>query len=176
MAMMQISPEQGAFMACCSVMGARRYLEIGSSPVIQPACALRCRRRTLTALDVSSVDRHRRATGRRPVSPTGSTCASARRSIRWTCCCATRRGQFDVAFIDADKENYPAYYNAACALVRRGGLIMLDNMFHYGKMAIRSAPTTKRVVGPAEPADPGRRARRRRAAHIGDGLTLARKR
>lgn len=34
---------------------------------------------------------------------------------------------FDVAFIDADKANYPAYYDYCFQLVREGGLIMLDN-------------------------------------------------
>lgn len=34
---------------------------------------------------------------------------------------------FDAAFIDADKGNYPAYYDYCFELVREGGLIMLDN-------------------------------------------------
>lgn len=44
-------------------------------------------------------------------------------------------GTFDFAFIDADKKNYPAYYEAALQLVRPGGLIALDNMLWSGAVA-----------------------------------------
>jgi predicted O-methyltransferase YrrM len=44
-------------------------------------------------------------------------------------------GHFDLAFIDADKENYEAYYEACLELVRPGGLILLDNMFWDGEAA-----------------------------------------
>lgn len=42
---------------------------------------------------------------------------------------------FDLAFIDADKGNYDAYYEACLKLVRRGGAIALDNMLWSGKVA-----------------------------------------
>ncbi len=44
-------------------------------------------------------------------------------------------GTFDFAFIDADKENYDHYYERALRLVRKGGLIVFDNMLWYGKVA-----------------------------------------
>ncbi|MFJ8233011.1 O-methyltransferase [Streptomyces sp. NPDC094448] len=42
---------------------------------------------------------------------------------------------FDVVFIDADKANYPAYYEAALPLVRGGGLIVVDNTLFFGRVA-----------------------------------------
>jgi predicted O-methyltransferase YrrM len=44
-------------------------------------------------------------------------------------------GTFDFAFIDADKVNYDGYYERALKLVRKGGLIVLDNMLWYGQVA-----------------------------------------
>ena len=43
-----------------------------------------------------------------------------------------RAGSFDVAFIDADKINYLNYYERCFALVRDGGVIILDNMLWGG--------------------------------------------
>jgi caffeoyl-CoA O-methyltransferase len=39
---------------------------------------------------------------------------------------------FDFAFIDADKGNYPAYYEETVRLLRPGGLIVIDNVFYRG--------------------------------------------
>ena len=41
-------------------------------------------------------------------------------------------GGFDMAFIDADKENYPRYYEKTVELVRPGGLILVDNTLWSG--------------------------------------------
>jgi caffeoyl-CoA O-methyltransferase len=43
-------------------------------------------------------------------------------------------GPFDICFIDADKENYGAYYDACLELVRARGLIILDNMLRGGRV------------------------------------------
>ncbi|WP_308406076.1 DUF2218 domain-containing protein [Streptomyces naphthomycinicus] len=40
----------------------------------------------------------------------------------------------DIAFIDADKENYPAYYEEIVPRLRPGGLVVLDNVFLGGRV------------------------------------------
>ena len=49
-------------------------------------------------------------------------------------------GPFDICFIDADKENYGAYYDQCLELTRPRGLLILDNMLLGGT-----------VLNPAEP-------------------------
>jgi predicted O-methyltransferase YrrM len=44
-------------------------------------------------------------------------------------------GTFDLAFIDADKANYPEYYELCLELVRSGGVILIDNVLWYGRVA-----------------------------------------
>jgi caffeoyl-CoA O-methyltransferase len=46
----------------------------------------------------------------------------------------TLSGPFDICFIDADKENYSAYYDLGMELVRPRGLIILDNMLRSGRV------------------------------------------
>lgn len=45
---------------------------------------------------------------------------------------AERRGPFDFIFIDADKENYPGYWEWALKLARRGTVIIADNVVRNG--------------------------------------------
>jgi caffeoyl-CoA O-methyltransferase len=42
------------------------------------------------------------------------------------------KGPFDVVFIDADKQNYHRYWNACIPKVRRGGIILVDNVLWGG--------------------------------------------
>jgi caffeoyl-CoA O-methyltransferase len=44
-------------------------------------------------------------------------------------------GEYDFAFIDADKGNYEHYYERALALLRRGGLVAADNVLWRGAVA-----------------------------------------
>src|ERR1051326_3730508 len=46
-----------------------------------------------------------------------------------------RAGEFDFAFIDADKGNYANYYERVLTLARRGGLIAVDNVLWNGRVA-----------------------------------------
>ena len=47
-------------------------------------------------------------------------------------------GTFDFAFIDADKSNYANYYERALTLVRKGGLIVIDNVLWHGDVVNES--------------------------------------
>jgi len=53
--------------------------------------------------------------------------------------------EFDFAFIDADKVNYPAYYEEVLVRLRPGGLILLDNMLQGGRV-VDPAATDESVV------------------------------
>lgn len=43
-------------------------------------------------------------------------------------------GSADAAFLDADKVSYPAYLRECLRIVRRGGLILVDNAFAFGQL------------------------------------------
>lgn len=45
-------------------------------------------------------------------------------------------GDFDLIFIDADKANYPAYFEKCVSRLRSGGLIIADNILWYGKVVL----------------------------------------
>lgn len=55
--------------------------------------------------------------------------------------------EFDIIFIDADKANYPAYYDLCIEKLRKGGLMIADNVLWYGKIALEPIPKDKQTVG-----------------------------
>ena len=137
MAGMQISPDQGQFMALLvRLIGARRCLEIGTFTgysALAVALALPADGRVVCC-DVSeeytAVARHAWASAGAAgkidlhLAPARVTLDKLRAE--------GRRGSFDFAFIDADKENYDHYYEAALELVRIGGVIAIDNVLWSG--------------------------------------------
>jgi len=85
--------------------------------------------------------------------------------------------RFDLAFIDADKENYDGYYEACLRLVRPGGLIAIDNVLWSGAVAGSEDATPSTVALKALNA----KIRSDQRVDfcllpIGDGVTLARPR
>jgi len=82
---------------------------------------------------------------------------------------------FDLAFIDADKTNYKNYYEYCLKLLRRGGLILVDNVFWGGDVLnedkIDADTVAIREFNQMLSQDP--RVEVSMLA-IGDGLTLAR--
>lgn len=88
-----------------------------------------------------------------------------------------RAGEFDFAFIDADKVGYTAYFERCMQLVRCGGLIAIDNTLWEGKVVdadVTDADTEAIRRFNAELRDDERVSLS--LVPIGDGLTLARKR
>jgi caffeoyl-CoA O-methyltransferase len=87
------------------------------------------------------------------------------------------KGPFDFVFIDADKGNYLNYYERCLKLVRRGGLIAVDNVLWSGEVANEKAQDDMTValrrfndaVHKDERVDLA-------MLSVGDGVTLALKR
>jgi caffeoyl-CoA O-methyltransferase len=179
---MQISPEQGQFMALLArLIGARRCIEVGvftgysslSVALTLPADG------HIVACDVSE---EWTAIARRYWKQAG---VDQKIELRLAPAVATLdallaeggEGRYDFAFIDADKSNYPEYYERVMRLLRPGGLVTVDNTLWGGAVA--------------DPRDNDRDTVALRAFNerlhrdervdlsvtpIGDGLTLARKR
>lgn len=82
---------------------------------------------------------------------------------------------FDFAFVDADKESYPVYYEECLRLVRPNGLILIDNVFKGGRV-LDPEEESDRIV--AELNDRIAADERVDVAVLGvaDGLSLVRKR
>lgn len=140
MAQMQIAPEQGAFMALLvKLTGARSILEIGtftgySSTVMALALPPDGH---ITCLDVSEewTDRAREAWRDAGVADrVDLRIGPAVDSLR-----DLRDDAFDLAFIDADKTGYDAYYEGCLRVVRPGGLILIDNVLQGGRVVDAAA-------------------------------------
>jgi predicted O-methyltransferase YrrM len=86
-------------------------------------------------------------------------------------------GTFDFAFIDADKNNYAAYYDRCFQLVRQNGLILIDNVLWYGRVADPAMNEDKRTQAIKQLNQQIYHDDRVQISliPIGDGLTIARK-
>lgn len=86
-------------------------------------------------------------------------------------------GAYDLAFVDAEKSEYPAYVAAATRLLRPGGALVLDNMLWHDKVADPAArdEVTRglRELGKAIREDEGFHTT---LLPVGDGLLVAVKR
>lgn len=55
-------------------------------------------------------------------------------------------GEFDFAFIDADKENYPRYWDLIAPRIRSGGMIVFDNVLWSGRVLDREPDEETRAI------------------------------
>ncbi len=131
---MQISAEQGQFLALLvTLLGARRVLEIGTFTgysALVMALALPSDGQLVT-LDMNrqTTDLARQFWNRAGVSERiESRLGPALTSLEGL------EGPFDLAFIDADKTNYDAYYERALDLLRPGGVVVVDNVLWGGQV------------------------------------------
>uniref|UniRef100_B8HUL0 O-methyltransferase family 3 n=1 Tax=Cyanothece sp. (strain PCC 7425 / ATCC 29141) TaxID=395961 RepID=B8HUL0_CYAP4 len=137
---MQIAPEQGQFMAfLVQLLGVKQALEIGvftgySSTAVALALPPEGQ---LIACDLSA---DYTAIARRYWQLAGVAnkidlrLAPALETLDQLLA-AGRSETFDFVFIDADKENYLNYYERSLQLLRRGGLIVVDNVLWGGSVA-----------------------------------------
>jgi caffeoyl-CoA O-methyltransferase len=84
---------------------------------------------------------------------------------------------FDLVFIDADKEEYQAYYDAVLPKVRAGGFILVDNTLWDGKVLKPVDPKDKETIAIMKFNDfiSGDKRIEKVLLPIRDGLTLIRK-
>lgn len=179
---MQIAPEQGQFMALLArLVGARRCLEVGvftGYSSLAVALALPDDGR-IVACDVSEewTSIARRYWQRAGVADRIDLRLAPALQTLDSLLAGGEAGQYDLAFIDADKSGYGDYYERVLQLLRPGGLVVIDNTLWSGRVAdpgVTDADTValrqlnQRLLGD-ERVDLS-------LVPIGDGLTLARKR
>jgi predicted O-methyltransferase YrrM len=180
-AVMQISPDQGALMTMLArLIGARRAIELGTFTGYSAVCIAR----GLGAggvLVACELDPERAETARANLELAGVGDVVEIRvgpALDTLSALADDGSEpFDLAFIDADKEGYDAYYEHCLGLLRPGGVIVVDNVLRGGDVLAEDPGNAgTRVV---------RELNERIAADdrvditmltIADGITLARKR
>ena len=136
---MQICPEQGALMAnLVRLMSAKKTLEIGTFTgysALAVALALP-EDGKIVACDISE---EWTAIGKKKWEQAG---VAEKIELRIGAALGTleeliqdgQEGSFDFAFIDADKANYLDYYKMCLKLVRKGGVVAIDNVLWSGSV------------------------------------------
>jgi len=181
MAIMQTGPDQLQFLQLLSKsIGARRCLEIGvftGASALAVALALPPDGK-IVACDVSeeytSVGKpfwERAGVGRKIDLRLAPATETLDKLI------AAGDGEYDFAYIDADKENYDAYYERVLRLLRAGGLMAIDNVLWHGAVTDPKDTDADTVALRKLNAKIGRDDRVDASLlTIGDGLMVVRKR
>lgn len=179
---MQISPEQGQFLAfLIEMMGASRVLEIGTFTGYSALCMAAALPEDGSLL-CCDVNEEWTSIGKRFWALAGVAdkielkLAFALETIQ-TLLSEGQEGSFDFVFIDADKENYNAYYEHSLQLLRKGGVVAIDNVFWSGDVAdpAKQDKETQAIREVTQAIHLDQRVSLS-LVPIGDGLLLARKR
>jgi predicted O-methyltransferase YrrM len=179
---LQISPEQGQLMALLvGMLGAKKTFEVGTFTgysALVVALALPARGKVI-ACDVSE---EWTSIGRRYWKEAG---VARKIDLRLAPALETldallkdgQAGTFDFGFIDADKPNYDAYYERGLKLLRKGGLLAIDNVLWGGAVIDKSdRDLSTRCLRALNKKIHGDDRVSISMVPVGDGLTLARKR
>ncbi|MCK5791156.1 MAG: class I SAM-dependent methyltransferase [Ketobacter sp.] len=143
MARMQIAPEQGQFMALLvKLMSAKRIIEVGTFTGYSSLCMARALPDDGEMI-CCDIDEHWTRIAQRYWQRDG-----VENKIKLVLAPALdtlqqlvkdgRSNEFDLAFIDADKENYEHYFEYCLELIRPNGVILLDNTLWSGRVADNS--------------------------------------
>lgn len=177
-ALMQISVEQGAFMTLLTrAVGARSAVEVGTFTGYSALCVARGLPDDgrLLCCDIND---DWTSIGRRYWKKAG-----VDRKIELKLAPALEtlgalpdKEQFDIAFIDADKTNYPNYYEEILKRLRPNGLILFDNVLWMGQV-INNSDTSDDTVALRKLNDALIKDERVEAVMlpVSDGLTIVRK-
>lgn len=178
---MQISPEQGPLLSMLvKLMGAKRTLEVGvftGYSSLSVAMALPDDGEIIAC----DVNEETTAVAKRYWQKAG---VDHKVSLRIGSAVDTLQGlidageggQFDLAFLDADKDNYDTYYEQSLQLLRSGGLIIIDNVLWHNAVidSARQDADTVAIRAINEKVHADERVDML-LVPIGDGMTLARK-
>lgn len=149
--LMQISPEQGQFLhVLVRALGVKRAIEVGvftGYSLLSTALALP-EDGTVIGLDNSpewtkiAMEFCARAGVDGKVDMrVGDAVATLTRLVE-----SGESGTYDFVFIDADKQNYENYFELALALLRPGGLVVVDNVLWHGAVIDDSAQDEETVA------------------------------
>ena len=181
-AMMQISPDQGQFMALLAeLIGARQCLELGTFTgysALAVALALPADGQIITCdIDQETTAIARRYWAQAKVDHMIDLRLAPALETLEILIGEGAAGGFDFAFIDANKEDYDRYYEAVLGLMRPGGLIAIDNVLWGGAVADpHRQDQDTRAIRALNAKLKGDVRVSLSLVTIGDGLTLARKR
>lgn len=181
-AVMQISPEQGQFMALLiELLNAKYTLDIGTYTgysALVVALALPPEGKVITCdVDPKATDIAKQFWSEAKVEEKIELRLGPAVQTLQTLIEQGKEGTFDFAFIDADKNNYDSYYEKSLVLLRKGGLIAIDNVLWSGDVANPKIddPLTRSLRALNLKIFKDERVTLSMIP-IGDGLTLARKR
>ena len=137
-AQMQIAPEQGQFLEIIvKISQSNKCLEIGRFTGLSTLCMAKGLPKTgsITTIDNSDeflpiAQKYWQMAGvsNKIVSIIGAGAEVMQSFI-------DRQYFFDLIFIDADKNNYPNYYELSLPLLRPNGIVIIDNMLWHGDVA-----------------------------------------